>query len=94
MCPLIVQEAGNAPEHAKRLDGARGVGVAHVGGLPAELVKDGGHGPLCAVVIAADEHGWPSGFEMRIDELAVSDGAKGFDEVSGWKFVLQLLHQR
>lgn len=38
--PLILAEAGDAPEHAERFDGAGGFYASHVGGLPAELVED------------------------------------------------------
>src|SRR5258705_10087846 len=34
---FLAQEGGDAPEHAERLDGAGGLGFAHVRHLPPEL---------------------------------------------------------
>jgi hypothetical protein len=37
--PLVADEARDTPEHAERLDRARGFYASHVLGLPAELVE-------------------------------------------------------
>ena len=37
--PVAAADAGNAPQHAQRLDGARGFDGAHVLGVPAKLIE-------------------------------------------------------
>lgn len=81
MGPLVVEEARDAPEHAEGFDGAGGFGGSHVGGLPAELVEDGGDLGLGLRVAAADEHGGLAFLVRRVDHAGVADGVEGFDEV-------------
>src|SRR6185503_3383379 len=54
--PLVAQEAGDAPEDAERLDGARGLHAAHVAGLVAELGEHLGDLALGFLAVAAEEH--------------------------------------
>src|SRR5262245_12249065 len=51
--PVVAHEPWNAPQHAERLDGTGRFGLAHVGGLPAELLENAGHGLLRSLVVAA-----------------------------------------
>src|SRR6516165_2364188 len=80
MGPIIAQEAGNEPEHAERLDSAGGLGFAHVGRLPAELVEDAAHRLLCRVVVAADEHSRFALLEAWVDHERAADGIERLDE--------------
>ena len=92
--PIVLEEAGNAPQHAERLGGARGFGFAHVGDFPAELIAERGDGPLRGVVIAADEHGGLAGRESGIDHAGGTDAViEGFDEFCAGKFALVALHE-
>src|SRR5262249_24110124 len=83
-----------APENAKRLNRARGLGATHVGGLPAELFEDAGHGFLGIVVISADEHGRRAVFKSWIHHVVAADRIEGFDETRIGKLTLKLLHER
>src|SRR5215469_15932101 len=91
---FVVKKERDAPKHAEWLDGARGLGAAHVSCLPAELVEDACDFGLRSLVTAADEHRWLAFLELRIDHAHVSDGVEGFHEVRLRSSGLQLLHQR
>src|SRR5437016_12943123 len=65
--PIVAQEARDAPEHAQRLNGAGGLGFAHVQRLPAELIENVAHRLLCRVVVAAHAHRRLSVLELWVD---------------------------
>ena len=93
MGPLVVEEAGDAPEDAQRFNGAGGDGATHVGCFPAEGIEDGSDGLLGGVVVSADEHGGLDAVEVGVDHGGGADGVEGFDEVGVGELVLQLLHE-
>lgn len=93
MGPLVPPEAGNAPEHAKRLNGPRGLHVAHVFRFPSKLVQYLLHFSLRTIVVPTDEHRrWTVG-EARVDHECIPNTAKRLDKVNGWVGLLQFLHQ-
>ena len=92
--PLVADEAGDAPEHAQRLDGAGGFGLAHIGRFPTELIENPAHDFLRRVVVATDEHRWFPAFEFRIDHAGVADGIEGLDEPRVCELLLEALHER
>src|SRR3989344_2891716 len=93
MRPLVAEEAGDAPEHAQRLDRAGCFGFAHVGCFPAELIENTAHRRLRRLVVPADEHGWLAALVLRVDHARIADGIEGFDEAYGGKLPLQALHE-
>src|SRR5262245_54357334 len=91
--PVVAQEARDAPEHAEGLDGTGSFGLAHVRGLPAELIENDGDGLFRRLVVAADEHRRPATREVRVHHEGIADGVEGLDEARVGKLALQALQQ-
>src|SRR5262245_56090005 len=87
--PLVAKEARDAPKHAQRLDGPRRLGLAHVGGFPAELVEDVAHDLLRDLVIAAYEHRRLASLELRVHHERIADRVEGLDEARLRELALQ-----
>jgi transposase len=51
MRPAVAQESGNAPEDAQRLDGARALNASHIRHVEPELIEDGLHIALRALMV-------------------------------------------
>ena len=88
MNPIVAKEAGNTPEDAERLDRTGSLNLTHIGGLPAELVKDSGYSLLCLIVVAAYEHCRLAAFELWIHHACVADRIESLNEASTFKFAL------
>src|SRR5574340_203684 len=51
--PFLAQKAGDAPEHAQRLDRPGGLRLPHVRRVPSKLIKHAAHEFLGAFVVSA-----------------------------------------
>jgi hypothetical protein len=92
--PVVLQEAGDAPEHAERFDRARGPGRAHVRRFPAELIQNHRHGFFRRVIVAANKHrGFPAR-KLRVHHAGTANGIERLHKPDSDKLALQLLHRR
>src|SRR5262245_13426421 len=94
MCPVVLAEAGNAPELTERLDGARGCRPAHVRRLPAERLDDLLHLALCSLIVSTIEHRRPPAVVVRVHHARVADAVERLDEAGLGVARLKLLEQR
>src|SRR5580698_2813005 len=94
MKPVVVEKAGDTPQHAQRLDGTSRLNGAHVCRLPAKLLIDFRHCLFGCVIVAADEHSWFSARELRVNHACVSHGVIRLDEMRIREFLLKHFHQR
>jgi hypothetical protein len=92
--PIVAKKAWDTPQHAKRFDGARRFGLAHVCCLPAELIENPTHGRLRRFVVTADKHGWLPTLELRVHHAGITYRTECLDKVSVGESLLQALHQR
>src|SRR5262245_22197759 len=92
--PVVAQEAGNAPQHAQRLNGTSRLYLPHVRSFPAELIQDPCHHCLRCLVIATNEHCGPAALELWIHHASVPNRVESFDEANASKLALKTLHQR
>jgi hypothetical protein len=72
--PIIPQEAGNAPEHAKGFGGAGGFSLSHVPDFPTELVEYPRDGLFGRVVVSTNEHGRLATRELGIHRKSRAKG--------------------
>ena len=82
MRPAVAQESGNAPEDAERLDRACAFDHSHIGYFEPELIQDGLHLALRAVVVAADEHRRLDAVEVGVDHERVANATERLHEMS------------
>ena len=82
MGPFVARKPRNTPEHAKRLDGPRRLRLAHVGRLPAELIKQLGDDSPRPLIIPANEHGWPPAGKLRVDHAGIAHRIERLHEMS------------
>ena len=71
-----------------------GLGPAHVGGLPAELIQNLPDDLLGILVVAADEHRRFPGLEFGIHHQTGPHGIERLDEVVRGELPLQAFHKR
>src|SRR5580765_3975352 len=74
--PLVSKEAGDAPQHAERLNRPRRLGASHILALPAELIQDAPDLSLGGFIAAADEHGRLRAAEIRVHHERVADAGE------------------
>lgn len=90
MCPFVLQHAGDAVQHGKRLYGAGGLGSAHVCDFPTEHFTDISRLFPSHDIVTADEHGRLDAVEVWTDHPGAADAVEGFDEMSVWRSLLQM----
>ena len=89
-----MQEAGDAPQHAQRFEGAGGHDAAAIERFPTELLRDLGDLRLGAGVVAAEKHGGHALLVARVHHPGVADAVEGLDHARLRSPLLNLLAQR
>ena len=91
--PRVPQKARDAPQHAKRLDCARGFRFAHVFGFPSKFIQDLPDFRFRAFIIATNEHCRRTAGDLWINHEIISNGVECLYESRFRRQTLKALHQ-